>query len=244
MALRSERRFIGKKNIQSGMLLEFSYTKKSDGSTKSYMVLVIDPAKTNDTTKTTQLHGVLVDDLSDKNLIELVAVLGQRTTTAKVKLYTDPSYFGAVVKDNVFDSLPITNIPANQLVGFEPDAKMEQPKSKANIANIVAGLKNGDRLPPILVRAYESGYQVVDGHHRFYAYKLLKVTSIPARIVPSEDIEEVGSLRDERAKPLANLQSDETYDKYVENIKGDRRYRTFVLDNLNNPRQILLGEIE
>jgi hypothetical protein len=244
MPLRSERRFISKSNIQSGMLLEFSYTKKSDGFTKSYMVLVIDPAKKNENTKTTQLHGVLINDLSDDELIELVDTLGQRATDAKVKLYTDPSYFGSVIKDKVFDSLPIINISASQLVGFEPDDKIQQPESKANVANIVAGLKRGDKLPPILVRKYENGYQVLDGHHRFWAYKLLKVTSIPSRIVPNEDIEEVDNLRDERAKPLVNLQSDETYDKYVESIKSDRRYRTFVIDNIDNPRQILLGKIK
>jgi hypothetical protein len=131
MALRSERRFISKSNIQSGMLLEFSYTKKSDGSTKSYMVLVIDPSKENENTKTTQLHGILIDDLSDEELIKLVVTLG-----------------------NV-------------------------------------------QLTP-----------------------------------------------DERSEPLVNLQSDEAYDKYVGSIKGDRRYRTFVTDNIANPRQILLGEIK
>ena len=254
MALRSERRFIGKKNIQSGMLLEFSYTKKSDGSTKSYMVLVIDPSKKNENSNTIQLHGIIINDLSDDELINLVSTLGgaplsqvgQRASNAKIKLYTDPSYFGAeIIDDTGFGSLPIVNIPANQLVGFEPDVKMSQPKSKANVEKIVVGLKAGDKLPPILVRKYKNGYQVLDGHHRFWAYKLLNINSIPSCIVPAEDIEEVGkqdNSKDRRA-PLANLQTDETYAKYMGSIKNDRRYRTFVIDNINNPRQILLGEI-
>jgi ParB-like chromosome segregation protein Spo0J len=85
----------------------------------------------------------------------------------------------------------VINIPANQLVGFEPDDKMTQPKSKANVEKIVAGLKKGVKLPPLLVRKYKDGYQVLDGHHRFWAYKLVGVKSIPAQLVPAKDIEEI-----------------------------------------------------
>ena len=69
---------------------------------------------------------------------------------------------------------------------------MDQPASKANVEKIVAGLKQGDKLPPLLVRKYKNGYQVLDGHHRFLAYKLLGTKSIPAQVVPDEDIEEKG----------------------------------------------------
>ena len=119
------------------------------------------------------------------------AVVKEGVAEGKVKLYTDPDYFGAEVDDAGFDSLAIVDIPANQLVGFEPDDKMNQPKSKANVEKIVAGLKQGAKLPPLLVRKYKNGYQVLDGHHRFWAYKLLGVKSIPSRIVPDEDIEEI-----------------------------------------------------
>jgi hypothetical protein len=115
----------------------------------------------------------------------------QGVAEGKIKLYTDPGYFGAEVDDAGFDSLPIVNISADMLVGFEPDDKMNQPKSRANVEKIVAGLKQGAKLPPLLVRKYKNGYQVLDGHHRFWAYKLLGVKSIPSRIVPDEDIEEI-----------------------------------------------------
>ncbi len=115
----------------------------------------------------------------------------QGVVEGNIKLYTDPDYFGAEV-DNYKASGPVVNILASQLVGFEPDAKMNQPKSKANVEKIVAGLKQGDKLPPLLVRKYKNGYQVLDGHHRFWAYKLLGIKSIPAQIVPAEDIEEIG----------------------------------------------------
>ena len=108
----------------------------------------------------------------------------------KITLSTDPNWYGATV-DNYQATGPVVNIPANQLVGFEPDDKMNQPKSKVNVEKIVAGLKQGAKLPPLLVRKYKNGYQVLDGHHRFWAYKLLGVKSIPAQIVPDSDIEEI-----------------------------------------------------
>ena len=109
----------------------------------------------------------------------------------KITLSTDPNWYGAEVDDYKATG-PVVTIPANRLVGFEPDDKMNQPASKANVEKIVAGLKQGAKLPPLLVRKYKNGYQVLDGHHRFWAYKLLGVKNIPAQIVPDEDIEEKG----------------------------------------------------
>jgi hypothetical protein len=108
----------------------------------------------------------------------------------KIKLSTYPDLYGAEV-GNYKASGPVVNIPSNQLAGFEPDDKMNQPASKANVEKIVAGLKQGAKLPPLMVRQYKNGYQVLDGHHRFWAYKLLGVKSIPAQVVPAEDIEEI-----------------------------------------------------
>tara|TARA_R110000868_G_scaffold300424_3_gene560885 strand:- start:1502 stop:3136 length:1635 start_codon:yes stop_codon:yes gene_type:complete len=119
------------------------------------------------------------------------SLLGQQgVAEGKITLSTDPNWYGATV-DNYQASGPVVNIPANQLVGFEPDDKMNQPKSKANVEKIVAGLKKGDKLPPLLVRKYKKGYQVLDGHHRFWAYKLSGTKSIPVQIVPAKDIEEI-----------------------------------------------------
>ena len=55
MALKSERRFISRDNIKSGMMLEFSYTKEN-GDTNSYEVIVIDPKKSMD--NKLYLHGL------------------------------------------------------------------------------------------------------------------------------------------------------------------------------------------
>lgn len=142
------------------------------------------------TTSSEELAQALVDaynrgGFTDKD-IEKVPL----KESAKIRLSTDPDYFGAEVGDYRATG-PIQNIMLNKLEGFEPDSKMEDPKSRANVEKIVDGIRRGDDIPPILVRKYHDGYQVLDGHHRFHAYKLLKKNSIPAQIVPAKDIEEV-----------------------------------------------------
>ncbi len=69
MALRSERRFIAKNNVKSGMLVEFGYSKL-DNSSNKYTALVIDPNKNN------YMHALLIDKLSDAELVSLVTQLG------------------------------------------------------------------------------------------------------------------------------------------------------------------------
>jgi hypothetical protein len=68
MPLRSERRFISLSNVESGMMVQFRYKKKSGGS-GDYTVLVVDPDRTNDHASEPQLHGYLIDKFSDDELI-------------------------------------------------------------------------------------------------------------------------------------------------------------------------------
>lgn len=148
--------------------------------------------------------------------------LDEGMSEGKIKLYTDPDYFGAEVDDTGFDSLPVVNISVNKLVGFEPDSKMRQPKSKANIKKIVVGLKNGVKLPPLLVRKYKNGYQVLDGHHRFWAYKLLKVKSIPVQIIPDSDIEEKGQKGVAEGTEIVDQDSDLDQQVYTLMVDGQK----------------------
>ncbi len=69
MSLRSERRYIGVNDIESGMMIQFNYSKKSGGSGQ-YIVLVVDPNRENDHASEPQLHGFVIDQLSDSELIE------------------------------------------------------------------------------------------------------------------------------------------------------------------------------
>ena len=78
MALRSERRFIGITSLKSGMMIEFNYTKKSGGS-GNYVVLVVDPKRQNERATEPQLHGFVIDELSDSELIEFFTSFGKST---------------------------------------------------------------------------------------------------------------------------------------------------------------------
>lgn len=73
MALKSERRFISRDNIKSGMMLEFSYTKEN-GDTNSYEVIVIDPKKSMD--NKLYLHAILLENMSDEEIIRIAIEFG------------------------------------------------------------------------------------------------------------------------------------------------------------------------
>lgn len=78
MALRSSRRFIGLTNVKPGMMVQLSYTKKSGGS-GSYVVLVVDPNKKNERATEPQLHGFVIDDMSDSELVDFFSSFKKNT---------------------------------------------------------------------------------------------------------------------------------------------------------------------
>jgi hypothetical protein len=67
---------------------------------------------------------------------------------------------------------------------------MKSAKSSANMEKMVKLIKSGkgSDLPPILVRRYEGGYQVLDGHHRYHAYTAAGAKTIPAKLIPADEI--------------------------------------------------------
>ena len=110
---------------------------------------------------------------------------------AKVKLGTDPEDFGSWVTDKGQPE-PTVMLPVSKVITFEPDDKFEKPENAKNLHNMVKALKAGNELPPILVRRQGLGYQVLDGHHRFMAYRLLGKKYIPARIVAKSNVTQSG----------------------------------------------------
>ena len=113
----------------------------------------------------------------------------------KIKLSRDPKYFGAVGVEKYNSSgLPVMNIPVKQLVGFEPEDKMKDPKSMAKVDQIAKAVQNKKPMPPILARKYKNGYQVIDGHHRFWGQRKAGANFIKAKIVPPQDIEEAAGV--------------------------------------------------
>jgi len=113
-----------------------------------------------------------------------------RANENKIKLSTDPKYFGAVGVEKYKATGPQVNIPIKQLVGFEPEDKMRDPKSMAKVDQIAKAVQSKKPMGPILARKYKNGYQVIDGHHRFWGHKKAGANSIKAQIVPPQDIEE------------------------------------------------------
>ena len=117
-----------------------------------------------------------------------------RANENKIKLSTDPKYFGAVGVEKYKATGPQVNIPIKQLVGFEPEDKMRDPKSMAKVDQIAKAVQSEKPMGPILARKYKNGYQVIDGHHRFWGHKKAGANFIKAQIVPPEDIEEAAGV--------------------------------------------------
>jgi hypothetical protein len=67
---------------------------------------------------------------------------------------------------------------------------MRDPKSMAKVDQIAKAVQSKKPMGPILARKYKNGYQVIDGHHRFWGHKKAGANSIKAQIVPPQDIEE------------------------------------------------------
>jgi hypothetical protein len=110
---------------------------------------------------------------------------------ASIILSTDPDHFGATVDDTNLKKLPVVMLPLKKLVHFEPLSKMETSEAKKWVERLMSKIEKGRKIKPILVREWENGYQVLDGHHRFHAYKLLNKPEIPAQIVPDDEIETI-----------------------------------------------------
>jgi hypothetical protein len=130
MPLRSEGRYISPEEFQTGMMIDFSYTKR-DSTVQRYLAIVIDPAKK--TGDNIYLHALLIDGLSDMELVRL-------------------------------------SIEVGQVFNYDPD---------------------------------------------------------------------------DREAPITYLQSDDAYSRYKASpFLNQRIYRTFLLENVTSPRQILIGELE
>lgn len=109
------------------------------------------------------------------------------TEVAKISLDTNPTDFGSWTTDKGQPE-PTVILPVGKIITFEPDDKFKKPENSKNLSSIVRALKAGKELPPILVRRQGLRYQVLDGHHRFMAYKLLGKKYISARIVAKSNV--------------------------------------------------------
>ena len=123
MALRSEGRFISLNNVKPGMMISFNYSKKSGDSGK-YTVLVVDPNRQNERALEPQLHGFVIDELSDKELVEFFTSFGKsikldyedRRSSIVEELNTDEAYerfkSSKYVKDRSYRTFNLSTMSA------------------------------------------------------------------------------------------------------------------------------------
>lgn len=102
---------------------------------------------------------------------------------------SDESEVGSVVGGPRNEYNKAVVLPMNQIKSrFEGDDKADPnwTEARANIEKIKKQIKrNIKKLPPILVRRLpkENTYQVVDGHHRYFAFREMNIKRIPAIIL-------------------------------------------------------------
>jgi hypothetical protein len=106
----------------------------------------------------------------------------------KVIIDYDPNNLGAYIRSDGNKSEPTVMIPFNKLDILEPESKMEKDESSKKLKELVKLLKQGKKLEPILVRRVNGRYQILDGHHRYAAYKEMDIKNIPARIVSPSNV--------------------------------------------------------
>ena len=102
---------------------------------------------------------------------------------------SDESTVGADVNDVGIKHARTVVLPMNQIKSrFEGDDKADPSwvDARENIDKIKKQIKRDiSKLPPILVRRLpkENTYQVVDGHHRYFAFREMNIKRIPVIIL-------------------------------------------------------------
>ena len=126
-------------------------------------------------------------------------VLREAKTKPRVIVYTNPSYLGADIDDSLKNELPVEQFDSskNKLIGFEPEDKMASPEAKAKIKHMIAALKSGKKLPPMMIRKIGRGYQILDGHHRYAAYKQMGISNFSVQVIPTAEIKTTNEVPDE-----------------------------------------------
>jgi ParB-like chromosome segregation protein Spo0J len=90
------------------------------------------------------------------------------------------------------------DIDIKKLVRNEPLIKMKTAEAQKNIMNLMAIIKTGQKMDPVVVIPNGSNYKIVDGHHRFTAYQRLGITKVPCIIIPEDQVTKV----DKKGNPI------------------------------------------
>jgi len=133
------------------------------------------------------LAGIIMRDYGKLNLS--VYDLDNQLSELKVSIY--PKGQGVDIDDPTgeLEKATILTLPMANLVTNEPASKMKQPDSKITLKNLMKAIRDGEKIPPIVVRKLGDKYQILDGHHRYFAMKALGLKNAKVVIVPNEDID-------------------------------------------------------
>jgi hypothetical protein len=132
------------------------------------------------------MAGIIMREYGKKN----VAIYDLDNQLNELKITVYPKQQGVDVDDpeGELETAPTTILPLDSLILNEPAAKMKSPESRKTLKSLMKALKDGETLSPIVVRKLGDRYQILDGHHRYFAMKALDIKNTKAIIVAPEDI--------------------------------------------------------
>ena len=101
-----------------------------------------------------------------------------------------PNHSGADIDEAELkkSELSVDYISADQCTFNEPESKVKHFGAMFKIHQMKKAIKKGEHLPPVVVIPQDGKYLIVDGHHRFTAYRQLKLDKIPAIIVSNDRV--------------------------------------------------------
>ena len=107
-----------------------------------------------------------------------------------VTIHTNPNYRGATIGAGVKEQLPVTKMPIDELHMWENNKTLRTKAVRDWVRNtLIPKLQDKGRLMPMIVWNRKGKYFVIDGNHRFLAYKAAGFKGdVPVKIVPQEMI--------------------------------------------------------
>lgn len=117
-------------------------------------------------------------------------VLDESKENKPVTIHTNPNYRGATIAAGVKEQLPITKMPIEELQMWESDKTLRTKKVREWVKNtLIPKLQDKGRLMPLIVWNHKGKHFVIDGNHRFLAYRAVGFKGdVPVRVVPQEMI--------------------------------------------------------
>jgi hypothetical protein len=109
-----------------------------------------------------------------------------RDADAPIVMMTNPRNRGARTASNQrisIEDFPLKTVAVAELQPWEPMIKMQDLPSKRTVVNLIQTLRQGGRIPPLLVTPVRGGYRIIDGHHRYAALQRAGIDRVAVRVV-------------------------------------------------------------